>query len=127
MSTSSFVPNSGPVSPESAKDPLTKMIEIAKDPDLSAEDKATLIAYAQKKFNNRRRMAYIALLTIVVSLVLLFIAAFMDGTSACVKSGDCIGILESIKANESLITWIEGFLTSIVAAYFGVSAWRPAS
>ncbi len=127
MSENSVVPSNVPVPPESSRDPLSKMIEIAKDKDLSDKDKAALISYAQKKFENRRKMAYIALITIVTSLILLFIAAFIDGFNTCPKDQVCTGILGAIKDSQTLIAWIEGFLTSIVAAYYGVSAWRPAS
>ena len=127
MSQTSVVPSSASAPPESSRDPLSKMVEIAKDKDLSDDDKSKLIAYAQKKFVNRRRMAYIALAAIVASLFLLFVAAFIDGFSTCPKGHTCRGILETIKDNQTLIAWIEGFSTSIVAAYYGVSAWRPAS
>jgi len=127
MSENSVVPTNVKTEPESGKDPLSKMVEIAKDKDLTPEDKKALISYAQKKFANRRRMAYVALFTIVGSLVLLFIAAFIDGLSAYPEGETCTGILGAIKDNQTLIAWIEGFLTSIVAAYYGVSAWRPAS
>ncbi len=128
MSENSVVPSNPSALPESSRDPLSKMIEIAKDKELSDADKSALISYAQKKFVNRRRMAYIALISIVVSFFLLFVAAFIDGLAPpCPKDHTCVGILESIKNSQTLITWIEGFLTSIVAAYFGVSAWRPAS
>ena len=127
MSENSVVPTNVKTEPESGKDPLSKMVEIAKDKDLTPEDKKALISYAQKKFANRRRMAYVALFTIVGSLVLLFIAAFIDGLSVYPEGENCTGILGAIKDNQTLIAWIEGFLTSIVAAYYGVSAWRPAS
>lgn len=127
MSENSVVPSNASALPESSRDPLSKMIEIAKDKELSDADKSALISYAQKKFVNRRRMAYIALISIVVSFFLLFVAAFIDGLTPCPEGHTCEGILESIKNSQTLIAWIEGFLTSIVAAYFGVSAWRPAS
>ncbi len=127
MSETSVVPSNISTPLESSKDPLSKMVEIAKDKDLADPDKEKLIAYAQKKFANRRRMAYIALAAIITSLALLFIAAFIDGFSECVKTEKCTGVLEAISTNQTLIAWIEGFLTSIVAAYYGVSAWRPAS
>ena len=124
---SSVVPVKVETTPEAGRDPLTKMIEIAKDKELTDTDKSALISYAQKKFTNRRRMAYISLYAIIISLGLLFVAAFIDGFSTCPANQTCKGILETIKDSQTLIAWIEGFLTSIVAAYYGVSAWRPAS
>jgi len=103
------------------------MIEIAAHPTLSNEDKSKLICIAQERFKNRRKMAYIALITLVASLALLFLAAFIDGLSTCPANETCEGILKPIEDNQTLIIWIEGFLASIVAAYYGVSAWRPAS
>ena len=127
MADSSVVPVKTEAAPEAGRDPISKMVEIAKDKELSPEDKKTLISYAQKKFVNRRRMAYMALSAIIGSLALLFVAAFIDGLRACPDGHTCNGILHAIKDNQTLIAWIEGFLTSIVAAYYGISAWRPAS
>lgn len=126
--SATVVPDSGSTISEVARDPLHIMITIAKDDVLSDADKSRLIGVAQNKFKHRRAMAYVALTAIVVSLVLLFVAAFIDGLSApCPKDQVCTGILASIEKNQTLIAWIEGFLTSIVAAYYGISAWRPAS
>ena len=127
MADNSVVPSYSAAAPEAARDPLSKMIDIAKDSELSDADKKLLIAYAQNKFTNRRKMAYIALVAIVASLALLFVAAFIDGFSGCPNSSSCTGILTNLKENQTLLAWIEGFLTSIVAAYYGVSAWRPSS
>ena len=124
MGENSVVPVNEKGTPEAGRDPLSKMVEIAKDKELSPEDRKELISYAQKRFANRRRMAYISLFTIVGSLVLLFAAGFIDGLST--RPGGT-GILDALKNNQTLIAWIEGFLTSIVAAYYGISAWRPAS
>ncbi len=107
-------------SPEAGRDPLSTMIEIAENDKLSDQDKTSLIEYSKKRFKHRRFMAYIALWSVVISLALLFVVAFIDGFIGS-------SILHSIKENQALITWIEGFLTAIVAAYFGISAWRPAS
>lgn len=114
---------------EAGKDPLRIMIEIVENEKISNADKSSLIKFAQTRFMNRRRMAYIALFTIVISLVLLFTAAFVDSLVICPPGTEkCeAGILQSIKECQALIAWIEGFLTAIVATYFGISAWRPAS
>lgn len=122
----SVVPTQVKTGPDAGKDPLTKMVEIAKDEALSDADKAALIAYSRQRFTNRRRMAYMALSALIASLVFIFIAALVDGLS-CPPGQTCQGILGSIENSQTLIAWIEGFLAAIVAAYYGVSAWRPAS
>lgn len=103
-------------------DPLKRMIEIAKDPNLAPEDKSILIQFCRNRFKNRRIMAYIALLTIVVSLAFMLIASIFDGAST-----NPTKILKAISDNQGLIGAMEGFLTAIVAAYYGVSTWRPSS
>ena len=113
--------------PETARDPIRIMIEIAENKNLSDQDKSELIFHAQARFKNRRRMAYLSLSAIIVSLALIFLAAFIDGLSTCPSGQTCAGILDTIKNNQNLIAWIEGFLTAIVAAYYGATAWRPAS
>ncbi len=104
----------------SARNPIDRMIDIVKDPDISDEDKAKLILYARNNFKNRRKMAYICLTAIVMSFALLFLAAFIDGTRDC-------KILGAIQGAQGLFASIEAFLTAIVGAYYGVSAWRPSS
>lgn len=112
--------------PEAAKDPIKIMIEIAENKNLTDKDKTELIRYSQSRFKNRRKMAYIALSAITASLALIFLAAFIDGIR-CPAGQTCDGILASIKDSQTLIAWIQGFLTAIVGAYYGVSAWRPTS
>ena len=124
---SSVIPVKEKSIPETGKDPIRIMIEIAENKNLSDADKAALILYSQTRFKNRRLMAYLALYAVITSLALLFVAAFIDGFSSCPTGESCAGILSSIKNSQTLIAWVEGFLTSIVAAYFGLSAWRPAS
>ena len=103
------------------------MMEIAENEKLSDDDKTVLISYAQRKFINRRRIAYAALYAIITSLALLFTAAFIDGLRTCPAGQTCKTMMASVKEAETLIIRIEGFLTAIVAAYFGLSGWRPAS
>jgi hypothetical protein len=112
--------------PESSRDPIRIMIEIAENDKLSEAEKSALIQLAQTRFTNRRRIAYIALYGIIISLALLFIAAFIDRFTICTAGQEC-HLLKSIKNGEALFIWIEGFLAAIVAAYYGFSAWRPAS
>ena len=96
-------------------DPIKMMMEIAKDSELAPADKTQLIEFARNRFRHRRRMAYIALAALLLSLAGLFILAF--------TCGKCFTELK----DSSLLISIEAFLTTIVGAYFGVSAWRPAS
>lgn len=116
----SVVPGLEKTAPESSRDPLRIMIEIAESDKLTDADKTNLIEYSKQRFKNRRRMAYLALTALLISLALFIIAAFIDGLSGS-------KILGCFNANQSLFIWMEGFLTVIVGTYFGVSAWRPAS
>lgn len=116
----SVVPLNVTTESDASRDPLRIMIEIAKDDKLSREDKTRLIMYSLNRFRNRRKMAYIALYGIITSLGFLLLATLIDGISSS-------NILDSIVDNKSLFIWIEGFLAAIVAAYYGVSAWKPAS
>jgi hypothetical protein len=127
MTTGTTIPNPIVSSSDSSRDPLGLLIEIAKDNEISEKNKQALYQYANTRFKNRRRMAYIALTAIVASLVFLFVGALIDAGTTCEKGKECIRILDTIKENQTLFSWIEGFLTSIVALYFGVSSWRPAS
>ncbi len=117
-----IMPKAGDPVPDTAKDPVRLMIEIAKDNDISDEDKTALILYSNSRFKNRRLMAYISLLTLVASFVFIFVAAIIDGTGE-----QNTHILDKITGQQMIINWIGGFLTSIVAAYFGASSWRPRS
>ena len=101
--------------PPAGQDPIKAMMEIANDPNLTPEDKSALIEFAKNRFRHRRRMAYIALYTLILSLAALFIMGFV-----------CHTCLDKIK-DATLVVSIEAFLTAIVGAYYGVSAWRPAS
>lgn len=105
---------------ESSRDPVRLMMEIVQNTDISPGDRAALVKFASSRFKNRRIMAYICLYTIIASMALIFIGAFLDG----LFDTNVIGV---IKENTALYVWVDGFLTSIVGAYFGVSAWRPSS
>lgn len=105
---------------EAARDPIRLMMEIAENQKLSKEDRASLIEFAQIRFKNRRKMAYICLFTIIASMLFLFLGAFVDGVFD-------EKVLDVISKNKELFIWINFFLTSIVGAYFGVSALRPSS
>jgi len=124
---STVMPGNDTVSNDSSRDPLRLMIEIIKDEQIDSADKTALIQFASSRFKNRRRMAYVSLLAIVFSLVFIFVGAAIDGGTVCKPDQNCVSFLNTIKENYALIAWIEGFLTSVVAAYFGVSSWKPAS
>lgn len=61
-----------------------------------------------KTWQNRRRMAYIALLAMVVATAYMF-SPYMD--------------LDRIKALESVITWFYTVMASVIAAYMGFTTW----
>lgn len=118
--SSSVIPPISSSKSNSGNDPIQMMIQIAKDPDLSDEDKKRLFEYSQNRFKHRRQIAYSAFIAILVSLGLLFLAAIID---SWFKSD----ILSKISNNQGLIGTINGFLSMIVAAYYGMSTWRPSS
>lgn len=123
----------------SSHDPLRVLMEIAKDPDLSDAEKQTLIQMDRQRFTNRRRMAYWALFAIIGTLVFLLGAAIYDALPdemlACATAAkatgtalpNCGSILKSLTEAQTLLSWIMGFLASIVAAYYGFSSLRPSS
>lgn len=115
------------IPPESSKDPLKNLREIAKDKDIDPEIREWLLNYAVTRFNNRRRMAYISLFTILGIVAFLAVGALHDGINECVVSKTCAGVLTSVKEIESLLIWTIGFLASIVGTYYGVSSFRPSS
>jgi hypothetical protein len=61
-----------------------------------------------KTWQNRRRMAYIALLAMVVATAYMF-SPYMD--------------VDRIEALESVITWFYTVMASIIAAYMGFTTW----
>ena len=103
-----------------SEDPLSVMLHITKDSDLNDEQKFRLLEYCGVRFKHRRRIAYIAFCAILASLGLLFVAAIVDGSNKT-------EILAKVASVSTLIGTIEFFLTAIVAAYYGMSTWRPSS
>lgn len=103
-----------------SEDPLATIVRITKDPELSEEAKARLLGYAGSRFRHRRRMAYIALYAVLTSFALLIAATIVDGVLNT-------QIVSKISSIGSLLGAIEFFLTAIVAAYYGMSTWRPSS
>ena len=110
--------------PQAARDPIRVLMKIATDPDLTDEQKKSLVDIAQARFANRRKMAIWSMIAILASFVFLFVAAVIDATVLCEKSG---GILASIRDSENLFIAIEGFLFGIIATYYGASSFRPSS
>ena len=119
MSTS-VVPNVTEEVKHSSRDPISSMIEIVENPNITNEDKTRLIQYAKERFKNRRTMAYFSLYTIIGSLIFIYLMSFVDGVFGT-------KIVDIINGNGGIVKWALGFLTTIVAAYFGVSSWRPSS
>lgn len=117
--------------PETTRDPLSVLKEIAADKRIDHETKVWLFNFAVSRFNNRRRMAYLSLIAIITFLVFLIFGALYDGMSDCtVPKGESIcpnGILAQFKEIEDLLVWLSGFLTSIVGVYYGVTSFRPSS
>ena len=115
--------------PPAGRDPIHLMQEIARDQSLTPEDRAMLIRFAGDRFKNRRFMAYACLWTLIGTAILLMLAAFVDGLVLCSGNApsSCHGILATIEDSQALFIWVDGFLTAIVGAYYGVSAWRPSS
>lgn len=113
--------------PESSRDPIIILREIIADKDIDENGRNWLLAYSVTRFKNRRRMAYLALGAILVSLALLFLFAILDGQNPCLEENKCTSILMSLSKVQGLLSWIEGFLASIVAAYYGMSSFRPSS
>ena len=91
-------------SPGSSQDPVKTLAEILKDKNLTPEDKQLLFDQARTRFKHRRRMAYIALYGMFV----------VAGVSA-------------IPGVELDTNWLYPTLAGIVAAYYGMSAFRPGS
>ncbi len=111
----------------STKDPMQSLKDIAKDDELTDEQKEWFFNYSLSRFNNRRKMAYWSLITIMSFLGFLALASVYDGASSCVAEKACHGILKSLSHVETLLSWIVTFLASIVAAYFGVASFKPSS
>ena len=111
---------SGQAAPTSAQDPLFFMREVLKDPDLSDEFKYMLFYMSQTRFTNRRKMAYFSLYAILAFFAFLAVGAVVDATAGT-------AIMDAVDENSSLFTWIGGFLTGIVAFYYGASTIRPNS
>jgi hypothetical protein len=113
--------------PESSKDPIGILKDIFKDKDIDGEGKQWLLQYSATRFKNRRIMAYMALSAILLTLVFLLVVAIIDSQSACVMNETCQGALVQLSEVEGLLSWIAGFLATIVATYYGMSSFRPSS
>ena len=98
---------------ESGNDPVQRLATILKDRGISPENKTVLIQFARGRFRYRRLMAQWALAALIVQVPVLYVGGYynapLDGEVA------------------TLLTWVDGFLASIVGAYYGTTAWRPSS
>ncbi|MDN5203942.1 hypothetical protein QQ008_21295 [Fulvivirgaceae bacterium BMA10] len=115
--------------PESSRDPLSKLAEILSDPNISETYKEQLILLHKNRFKNRRSMAYLSLIALVVLFASIIVGVWVDGLYTCDQAKETCreGILLVLDRNKQIVIWISGFLTSIVGAYYGVSALRPSS
>lgn len=108
-----------------ARDPVEVMREVFKDDAFDQTEKYILFMMSNQRFFNRRKMAYRSLYAIIGGAIFIALAIFLDRfypPGAGEKS-----LSDIIQANQSVITWIGGFFTSIVAFYFGASSLRPTS
>mgnify|MGYP006242325837 FL=1 len=104
------------------QDPLFFMKEIFADKELTEEQKLLLFGMSQTRFMNRRKMAFISLYTLLGFFGFLLAGVVIDAFNAENK-----GVMEVIAENETMFIWIGGFLTSIIALYYGSSTIRPSS
>lgn len=109
---------------ESAKDPVSQLADILTNEKLTDSDKAALATMSLERFRNRRRMAYASIYSIIGVLLLLLLASFIDGFNAENNNIDITGQIQEIT---TLLTWSGGFLTGIVALYYGAATLRPSS
>ena len=106
--------------PSSSRDPIGRYLEIIKDPELTETQKDWLIDRANRRFQNRRRMAYIALTALLVTLAVYLGGAIADGIWAT-------KIVEKLENAAELLGVTNALLTSIVGAYYGFASLRPSS
>ncbi len=111
-----------------ARDPLNQLVAIAKDDQIDDQTRQWLLNYAVNRFRNRRRMAYISLGAMLAFFAFLAIASFFDcSTATGADKGQCVNVMTNLQHVEGLIIWINGFLATIVATYFGMASFRPSS
>ena len=106
--------------PESTRSPLITLKEILADDKIDDESKKWLLEYSVTRFNNRRKMAYISLWTLILMVAFIGLAAIFDGTFGT-------QVLSKLASIQTFLSWAAGFLASIVAAYYGMSSFRPSS
>ena len=118
--TKGYIPPAGDGPPSAANDPLDQYRAIFKDADLSDEQKDWLIDRAQRRFQNRRRMAYMALIALLAVLAVVLGGAVLDGVTDST-------IIAHLQDAANLLGVTSTLLTSIVGAYYGFSSFRPSS
>ena len=104
--------------PTSGQNPIQKLVEILKDEKLAEnpKDKELAIEKWGERFQHRRRIAYIALLTIIVlTAAVLLIAAYVDEGA------------KKMNEIESMLISTQLFLAGLVGAYYGTTAFKPGS
>ena len=116
-------------SAESSRDPVARLAELLTTEGLSPEQKTLLVGEHRARFKNRRKMAYISLYCLLALFIVVLIGIVTDGLYKCeVDDENCRrGILAVMNENSTVIVWISGFFTSIVAAYYGSTIIRPSS
>lgn len=115
-----FVPAFGDGPPTSANDPIQRYMDILKDPELSDEQKQWLIDRANRRFQNRRRIAYIALGAVLAMMFVVVAGAVVDGIWN-------ENIVARLNQAANLLGVTNAPLISIVGAYYGFSSIRPFS
>lgn len=140
-----------------AKDPVQVMREVLADKNYSQEEKELLFFMSRERFQNRRKMAYIALYVLVGAAIFLAVgwaadflgrssmlsnclqgiaglpetmtAAQKDVAIAALGEGACTEypFTQIIKDNTDVLSWLGTFFTSVIALYFGAASFRPTS
>jgi hypothetical protein len=117
---SAYTPPADDGRPSAANDPLDQYRAILKDPELTTDQKDWLIHRANRRFRNRRRMAYLALSALLAVLTVLVAAALVDGIWGTT-------IVRQLQNAANLLGVTNALLASIVGAYYGFSSFRPSS
>jgi hypothetical protein len=97
-----------------AKDPVQVMREVFADDAFSAEEKNILFYMSRERFQNRRKMAYVALIVLVSTTVFLAIGWLVDATNHATALAACLAELENLPTamteNSELMAAIAGTL-----------------
>ena len=140
-----------------AKDPVQVMREVLGDDNYDDDEKKLLFFMSRERFQNRRRMAYIALWVLVATTLFLAIGWMYDVANHDATLATCLSAPENLpdnmitqerqvaiaavvedgctefpfsqvlQQNEYLLSWLGTFFTSVIALYFGAASFRPTS